>query len=270
MRVYLEKPRSSVGWKGLINDPHLDNSYDITEGLRIGRKLLLAINEMGIPTAMEILDPIVSNYIGDLASWVAIGARTVESQVHRQMASGLAVPIGFKNGTCGALESAVNSILASQAPHHFLGIDRNGNAAVVRTIGNQYTHLVLRGGTQGPNYDHHNIQKARAQLVQRKASDAIVVDCSHMNSGKVHYNQPQVWRSVVRQRVNGERSLVGVMAESNIYAGNQCIAHNNARLRYGVSVTDQCMDFNQAVKIVTLYSYLTIAGFKTGYKLRVR
>ncbi|WP_460053016.1 3-deoxy-7-phosphoheptulonate synthase [Spirochaeta dissipatitropha] len=241
MRVYFEKPRTKLGWRGLIIDPHLNGSYDIQEGLRQARSFLLAVNELGIPAGSEALDPIVPQYIADLLSWVSIGARTTESQTHREMSSGLSMPVGFKNGTDGSVDSAVNAIASSSASHSFIGIDANGQTCVLRTTGNTATHLILRGGRSGPNYHEEDIEDARSMLRNAGLPEAIVVDCSHGNSRKDYRRQSMVLESVVRQRIVGNRSILGFMLESNLKSGNQGLA-NPDELEYGVSITDACID----------------------------
>jgi 3-deoxy-7-phosphoheptulonate synthase len=242
MRVYFEKPRTTTGWKGLINDPHMDDSFDIEEGLIKARKLLLSIAEFGLPAGTEALDPISPQYLSDLVSWAAIGARTTESQTHRELASGLSTPVGFKNGTDGGLQVAINALVSVSKPHSFLGINPNGQVAVIRTKGNQYGHIVLRGGAQ-PNYDSVAIALAEQELAKHKLAPNIVVDCSHANSNKDHALQPLVLHDVVHQILEGNRSIIGVMIESNLHAGNQPIPKDLSTLRYGVSVTDACIDW---------------------------
>jgi 3-deoxy-7-phosphoheptulonate synthase len=243
MRVYFEKPRTTVGWKGLINDPHLNNSFQIEEGLHIGRQLLLDIAEIGLPTSTEALDPISPQYMQDLISWSAIGARTTESQTHREMSSGLSSPVGFKNGTDGGLTVATNALLSVSNPHRFLGINGEGQVAVIETTGNQYGHIVLRGGSKGPNYDSVNVKLCEEALAKAGLSSNIMIDLSHANSSKDHNRQPLVLDDVASQIVAGNASIVGLMIESNIGAGNQSITDNKADLAYGVSVTDACIDW---------------------------
>jgi len=243
MRVYFEKPRTTTGWKGLINDPHLNDSFAVEEGLQLARRVLLDINEVGLPTGTEALDPISPQYLSDLIAWSAIGARTTESQTHREMASGLSTPVGFKNGTDGGLQVAINALLSVSNPHSFLGINQYGQVAVIRTKGNRYGHIVLRGGTKGPNYDSVTIALVEKELVKNKLPSNIVVDCSHANSNKDPSLQPLVMNDVVHQIMEGNRSIVGAMLESNIYAGNQPIPADLSRLKYGVSVTDACIDW---------------------------
>lgn len=243
MRVYFEKPRTTVGWKGLINDPHLDDSFKIEEGLHIGRKLLLDILELGLPTSTEALDPISPQYLQDLISWSAIGARTTESQTHREMASGLSSAVGFKNGTDGGLTVATNALNSVSKPHRFLGINRQGQVSVFTTKGNSYGHIVLRGGSAGPNYDSVHIRLCEEALEKAKLASNIMVDCSHANSSKKPELQPLVVENVANQLVEGNDSIVGLMIESNINAGNQSIPDNPGELHYGVSVTDGCIDW---------------------------
>jgi 3-deoxy-7-phosphoheptulonate synthase len=243
MRVYFEKPRTTVGWKGLINDPHLDDSFKIEEGLHIGRKLLLDILELGLPTSTEALDPISPQYLQDLISWSAIGARTTESQTHREMASGLSSAVGFKNGTDGGLTVATNALQSVANPHRFLGINRQGQVSVFTTGGNSYGHIVLRGGSAGPNYDSVHIKLCEEALEKAGVPGNIMVDCSHANSNKAPELQPLVVDNVASQVLEGNQSIVGLMIESNINAGNQSIPSNLADLKYGVSVTDGCIDW---------------------------
>jgi len=250
MRVYFEKPRTTIGWKGLINDPHLDGSQDIEAGLKIARRLLLAITGMGLPAATEFLDPIVPQYIADLVTWAAIGARTTESQTHREMASGLSMPVGLKNNTDGSLQSAIDAMGAARQPHSFLGMDQDGVTSIVRTTGNSSTHIVLRGGRTQTNYDAKSIRAAEEKLQSEHLPPVLMVDCSHANSGKQHAKQEDVWRSVIQQRVGGTRSLVGLMVESNLNEGNQPIPKNLADLRYGVSLTDSCIGWETTERML--------------------
>ena len=243
MRVYFEKPRTTVGWKGLINDPHLDDSFKIEEGLHIGRQLLLDILELGLPTSTEALDPISPQYLQDLISWSAIGARTTESQTHREMASGLSSPVGFKNGTDGGLTVATNALNSVAKPHRFLGINSEGQVAVFTTRGNPYGHIVLRGGSAGPNYDSVHIRLCEDALEKARVPCNIMVDCSHANSNKQPELQPLVVENVANQILEGNKSIVGLMIESNINAGSQSIPANLEELAYGVSVTDGCIDW---------------------------
>ncbi len=250
MRVYFEKPRTTTGWKGLINDPHMNDSFDIEEGLQLARKVLLDINELGLPTGTEALDPISPQYLSDLIAWSAIGARTTESQTHREMASGLSTPVGFKNGTDGGLLVAVNALLSVSKPHSFLGIDQDGQVAVIRTKGNRYGHIVLRGGAKGPNYDSVTIALVEKELARHSLPANIVVDCSHANSNKDPSLQPLVMNDVVHQVIEGNRSIVGTMLESNINAGNQAIPADLSQLKYGVSITDACIDWTSTEKLL--------------------
>jgi len=239
MRVYFEKPRTTVGWKGLINDPRMDDSFHIEEGLHIGRQLLVDLNDLGLPCGTEALDPITPQYLGDLIAWSAIGARTTESQTHREMASGLSSPVGFKNGTDGNLDVALNAMLSSAQPHTFLGINGEGQVALTQTRGNGFGHLILRGGAN-PNYDSVAVAEAQAALTQAGLAANIVVDCSHGNSRKNHAVQSLVLKDVVGQIVDGNPSIKGVMLESNLFEGNQKLGKLQD-LRYGVSITDACL-----------------------------
>jgi 3-deoxy-7-phosphoheptulonate synthase len=250
MRVYFEKPRTTIGWKGLINDPRMDGSCDIEEGLRIGRKLLLEINELGLPAATEFLDPIVPQYIDDLITWAAIGARTTESQTHREMASGLSMPVGFKNGTDGSLQIAIDAMSSARTPHSFLGIDQDGFTSLVRTRGNGDGHVVLRGGRTRTNYDPQSIAEAAAQLAKNNLPAVLMVDCSHANSLKQHAKQEDVWRSLIEQRAAGTRAIIGAMIESYLQEGNQPVPENPAETIYGVSVTDACLSWETTERML--------------------
>jgi 3-deoxy-7-phosphoheptulonate synthase len=250
MRVYFEKPRTTVGWKGLINDPHLDDSYDIEAGLRTARKLLLEITDLGLPTATEFLDPIVPQYISDLVSWAAIGARTTESQTHREMASGLSMPVGFKNATDGSLQIALDAMLAARAPHSFLGIDQDGCTGVVRTKGNRFGHVVLRGGRLHTNYDAGSINEAVAALQRQGQEASLMVDCSHANANKQHARQEEVARSVIAQRAAGNSALIGLMIESYLQEGNQSLPLHLSELKYGVSITDACVNWQTTERML--------------------
>jgi 3-deoxy-7-phosphoheptulonate synthase len=243
MRVYFEKPRTTVGWKGLINDPYLDDSFKIEEGLNIGRQLLIDILELGLPTSTEALDPISPQYLQDLISWSAIGARTTESQTHREMASGLSSAVGFKNGTDGGLTVATNALQSVANPHRFLGINRQGQVSVFTTTGNPNGHIVLRGGSGGPNYDSVNVKLCEQALEKAGVASNIMIDCSHANSNKKPELQPLVVENVANQIIEGNQSIVGLMIESNINAGNQNIPEDLNELQYGVSVTDACIDW---------------------------
>ena len=250
MRVYLEKRRTTIGWKGLINDPHLDGSYDIETGLRIARRLLLEIAALELPAATEFLDPIVPQYLADLVSWAAVGARTTESQTHREMASGLSMPVGFKNGTDGSLEVALDAMQAARSAHSFLGIDESGITSIVRTSGNPLGHLVLRGGRARSNYDPDSIAQALQQLEARHLPPIVLVDSSHANSGKVPARQEEVWRSVVEQRRAGNAGLIGLMLESHLEEGSQPFPQERAKLRYGVSITDACLGWSDTERLL--------------------
>jgi 3-deoxy-7-phosphoheptulonate synthase len=243
MRVYFEKPRTSIGWKGFINDPHMDDSFRIDEGMVRARRLLAQFAEMGLPAGSEALDPLSPQYLGDLISWYAIGARTTESQTHREMASGLSAPVGFKNGTDGGLDVAVNAIRSASQPHSFLGINQYGRPVIVRTSGNRYGHLVLRGGGGRPNYDTVSVRLAEKALLQTGLPANIVIDCSHANSLKDHTLQPLVFADCVHQINEGNRSIVGLMIESNLFAGNQPMPEDLRALKYGISITDPCVDW---------------------------
>ena len=243
MRVYFEKPRTTVGWKGLINDPHMNDSFELEEGLHIGRQLLVDLAEMGLPTATEALDPISPQYLQELISWSAIGARTTESQTHREMSSGLSVAIGFKNGTDGGLEVAINALQSVSAPHSFLGINSEGQVAVIRTNGNPYGHVVLRGGSGKPNYDSVSVALAEQKLASADLPQNIMIDTSHANSNKDPGLQPLVLENITNQIIEGNQSIIGVMIESNIGFGNQKIPADLNDLQYGVSVTDGCIDW---------------------------
>ena len=250
MRVYFEKPRTAAGWKGLINDPHLDGSFDIEAGLRTARRILLRITELGLPAGTEFLDPVTPQYMADLLSWTAIGARTTESQTHRQMASGLSMPVGFKNGTDGSLDSAINALAAARQPHSFLGIDQDGVTAIIRTRGNADGHLVLRGGRSGPNYTPSRVAEAVARLTRAGLPTRLMVDCSHANSGKEFRNQARVWGSVLEQRCAGNDALIGLMLESNLREGRQQLVDDPRRLRYGVSITDGCISWPETEELI--------------------
>ncbi len=247
MRAYFEKPRSTVGWKGLINDPHLDDSFKIAKGLRIARKLLLEISEIGLPLATEALDPITPQYLQDLISWSAIGARTTESQTHREMASGLSCAIGFKNGTDGSLEVAINAMQSAVAPHRFLGINPSGQVSIIHTKGNPSVHAVLRGGYNGPNYDEQSIAESEQRLLNQGLNPSIMIDCSHANSHKDHKNQTKVLESIISQIQSGNQSITGIMIESNIGEGNQKISED---LEYGISITDACVGWNETEEML--------------------
>jgi len=243
MRVYFEKPRTTVGWKGLINDPYLNDTFKIQDGLHIARKLLVDLSEMGLPLATEALDPISPQYLQDLISWSAIGARTTESQTHRELSSGLSSAVGFKNGTDGSLTVAVNALHSVSSPHSFLGINQEGQVAIINTTGNAYGHVVLRGGGGKPNYDSVSVALAERELEKEKLSQNIMVDCSHANSNKDPGLQPLVMENVTNQILEGNKSIVGLMIESNINWGAQKISADHSQMQYGVSVTDACIDW---------------------------
>ena len=250
MRVYFEKPRTTVGWKGLIMDPHLDGSHDIAAGLRVGRSFLRDVLDLGLPTATEFLDPITPQYVADLVCWGAIGARTTESQTHRQMASGLSMPLGFKNGTDGSFQAAINAIKAASQPQTFLGINLDGAASAIVTRGNPACHVVLRGGAAGPNYSPTHIAQTEQLLAKAGLPKSILVDCSHDNSAKKPELQPDVLRSLLDQIAAGNASIMGAMIESNLAAGNQAFPQPKESLRYGVSITDGCIDWATTEKLI--------------------
>jgi 3-deoxy-7-phosphoheptulonate synthase len=251
MRVYFEKPRTTTGWKGLINDPHLDNTHDIEAGLKQARRLLLEIAALGLPAATEFLDPIVPQYIDDLVTWAAIGARTTESQTHREMASGLSMPVGFKNWTDGRCQTAIDAMRAAMRPHSFIGIDQDGVTSIVRTTGNPTGHIVLRGGRGRSNYDADSIRDTEAKLAEAGLARVLMVDCSHANSGKLPARQEAAWRSVIQQRLGGTRSLIGLMLESFLHEGNQPFpVPDPASLRYGVSITDACLGWEATERLL--------------------
>jgi 3-deoxy-7-phosphoheptulonate synthase len=254
MRVYFEKPRTTVGWKGLINDPHLDGSFDMPEGLRLARQLLLEVAELGLPTGTEFLDPVTPQYLDDLVAWAAIGARTTESQTHRQMASGLSMPVGYKNSTTGQVQVAIDAMNAARHPHHFVGIDETGRACVVQTLGNPDGHLILRGGAGKPNYHPDSVADAAKQLADAGLAPRLMVDCSHANSGKKHQQQATVWNSLIQQRLKSTAQspspVCGAMLESFIEPGNQKIPADRTQLTYGQSITDACIDWDQTQKLL--------------------
>lgn len=268
MRVYFEKPRTNVGWKGLINDPWLNGSYDINTGLQKARRLLVKITEMGLPTATEMLDPIVPQYIAGLVCWAAIGARTTESQTHREMASGLSMPVGFKNCTDGGLATAINAMIAAGSPQSFLGIDPNGQTSIVKTTGNPHAHIVLRGGSR-PNYDTVSTNEASALLDGKGLSRTIMVDCSHDNSRKKYSLQGTVWQDVINQRLDGNDSIIGMMLESNLKAGNQKNTGDLQTMQYGVSITDACIDWETTEKLV-ISAHEQLAGMHNQEEMNAR
>ncbi len=244
MRTYFEKPRTTIGWKGLINDPHLDGTYDIAAGVELARTILLKINQMGLPCGTELLDPISPQYIADLISWAAIGARTTESQTHREMASGVSMPVGFKNGTEGSLQVAVNAMTSARTPHHFVGINTEGQTAIIKTMGNPDRHIVLRGGGGRTNYEAEHVAKAEAALTNEGIARPIMIDCSHDNSKKDHTRQGLVAHEVLRQFREGRHSIMGLMLESNLNPGRQAWKEGVA-LQHGVSITDACLGWNE-------------------------
>ncbi|SIR12369.1 3-deoxy-D-arabinoheptulosonate-7-phosphate synthase [Pseudomonas sp. B10] len=248
MRAYVEKPRTTVGWKGLAYDPHLDGTDDMATGLTLSRELMLEMIQLGLPVATELLQPMAANYFDDLLSWVAIGARTTESQIHREMASGLNMPVGFKNGTDGGAAVAVDAMRSAAHPHRHFGVDSQGHPAIVQTAGNADTHIVLRGGHQGPNYDATSVANISAELSRLKIPSRIMVDCSHANSGKDPLRQPAVFNGVLEQRLRGNHSLIGAMLESHLFDGCQPLSTS---LRYGVSITDGCLGFSATEQLLT-------------------
>ena len=250
MRVYFEKPRTTVGWKGLINDPDLNGTFNINHGIHLARKLLLDVAKLGLPSATELLDPIVPQYLADLISWTAIGARTTESQTHREMSSGLSMPVGFKNGTDGGIDVAINAMLSARQPHRFLGVSNEGRASIVTTTGNPDGHIVLRGGKLGPNYDKNHVDAIASRLKDRKLSPCMMVDCSHDNSGQDYKNQPIVLQDICEQVRNGSQYISGIMLESHLNRGKQPLK-DLAQLEYGKSITDGCINFEQTVETLT-------------------
>ncbi|QTN33826.1 3-deoxy-7-phosphoheptulonate synthase [Akkermansiaceae bacterium] len=250
MRVYFEKPRTTVGWKGLINDPHLNDSFDINQGLRVARKLLLDLANMGVAAGTEFLDTISPQYFADLIAWGAIGARTTESQIHRELASGLSMPVGFKNGTGGSIQLALDAILSASRPHHFLSVTKQGVSAIVSTAGNTSCHLILRGGKTGPNYSAENIAAVEAMLTEQNLPLSVMVDCSHGNSNKDYRNQPLVAGDIARQIAAGSRTITSVMIESNLVEGNQKLNPDLTKLTRGQSVTDACINWDDTVQVL--------------------
>ncbi len=261
MRVYFEKPRTSIGWKGLINDPHLNDTFDIEHGLRIAREILLEIADLGLPAATEMLEPITPQYIADLITLGSIGARTTESPTHRQMSSGLSMPVGFKNGTDGDLDAAINAMKAALTPHSFLGIDQEGNTCIFNTKGNPWSHLILRGGRSGPNYDAVSLKRAAEQLSVADLPVRLVVDCSHANSSKDYRKQSNVWNNIIEQRSAGNATIFGVMLESNLNPGNQKLTSEPSQLKFGVSITDGCLGWEETESLILdAYNKLTPAS----------
>ncbi len=250
MRVYFEKPRTALGWRGLILDPDLDGTYKLEKGLKMARTLLMQINAKGLPAGSEILDTIVPQYISDLVSWAAIGARTTESQTHRELTSGLSMPVGFKNGTDGSMDTAINGIKSSQHPHSFIGIDKQGQTCVLNTLGNKTGHPILRGGKNGPNYYEEIIEDTEELLLKEGLLNSLLIDCSHENSGKKYFRQERVMNSIMDQRRRGRNSIVGFMLESNLHEGKQAIPEDKSRLEYGVSITDACISFDATAELL--------------------
>ena len=250
MRVYFEKPRTTVGWKGLINDPHLDNSFDINKGLHVARELLITLNEMGVPAATEFLDAISPQYVADLIAYGAIGARTTESQVHRELASGLSMPVGFKNGTRGTIQIALDAIQAAQNSHHFLSVTKEGVSAIVTTAGNTAGHIILRGSSEGPNYDAEAVNACAERLKAKGLDEQMMIDCSHGNSSKDYRNQPKVADDLCTQISGGSKAVAAVMIESNLVEGNQKITEDLSELTYGQSVTDQCINWETTEEVL--------------------
>lgn len=250
MRVYFEKPRTTLGWKGLIYDPQLDGTFDIESGLRRARGFLLKLGEMGIPAATEFLDPIVPQYLADLVSWAAIGARTVESQIHRQMASGLSMPVGLKNSTDGNSQNAVDALIATQSPHAFFGIDRNGSTSAVLTRGNPDGHVILRGGRNGANFEAKAISKTQTQLAKAGLAPNVMIDCSHANSEKDYRRQANAFMDAVSQRLDGNKGIIGCMLESHLNPGNQTLGSDPSILQYGVSITDACIGWQETESLL--------------------
>ena len=249
MRVYFEKPRTTVGWKGLINDPRLDSTYDINLGLRWARELLLEISRLGLPTGTEFLDTIIPQYIADLVAWGAIGARTTESQIHRELASGLSMPVGFKNGTSGSIAVAIDALRAARHPHHFLSVTKEGVSAIVKTRGNDACHAILRGSSKGPNYQAEAVAEVVAALAKAGLPPRVMVDCSHGNSGKDHRNQPLVAEDLARQIEGGSKAIAGVMLESHLVEGSQAVCPGEPPC-YGQSITDACIDWETTVRVL--------------------
>jgi len=259
MRVYFDKPRTTIGWKGLINDPNLDGTCDMNKGLRKARKILQRINEMGIPAGTEMLEMVTPQYVADLVSWGAIGARTTESQAHRQLASGLSMPIGYKNGTDGSLQPAINAMVAARTPQTFLGVDQEGYTCIIQTNGNPTGHIVLRGGKR-PNYDPISIAEAQLGLIKHGLPEAIMVDCSHGNSWKKHQGQEIAWRNVIGQRLEGNGAIVGLMLESYLAEGSQKFTGDPARLQFGVSITDECISWETTDRLIRWAAEKNVAG----------
>ena len=250
MRVYFEKPRTTIGWKGFINDPNLDESCDMAKGILLARKLLLDILDLGLPTATEFLDPIIPQYTAELITWAAIGARTTESQTHREMAGGLSMPVGFKNATDGSVQTAIDAMASACTQHSFLGIDQDGATSIIKTAGNPDSHVVLRGGRTAPNYHPEDVALAEQALRKTGLHPTLMVDCSHANSGKDPNRQPDVWKSILAQRREGNRHLIGAMLESHLHFGSQPLTQDPSILKYGVSITDACMDWETTAALL--------------------
>ncbi len=252
MRAYFEKPRTTLGWKGLINDPNIDNSFNIEKGLKISRELLLKINEIGIPAATEFLDPIIPPYIADLISWASVGARTSESQIHRQMASGLSMPVGFKNSTFGSIDTAINAIKSSSSPHHFIGINSKGRICKISTKGNSYCNIVLRGSIHGTNYEEEKVKAVQERLQNNRISEKVIIDCSHGNSQKDFRKQPEVFMNVIGQIKDGNKNIAGLMIESNLKEGGQKISVDSGKcmIKRGISITDACIGWETTENLV--------------------
>lgn len=266
MRVYFEKPRTTVGWKGLINDPHLNDTFDIPSGLKLARRILLEVANLGLPAATELLEPITPQYIADLISLAAIGARTTESPTHRQMASGLSMPVGYKNGTDGNLQVAVDAMISSRSQHSFLGIDSEGKTCIVNTTGNPWGLLILRGGRSGPNFEAAHVHEAIEKLKSQKLTPRVMVDCSHANSNKDYTRQKLVWTDVLEQRLAGNLGVTGLMVESNLFAGTQPLSGDLKNLKYGVSITDPCIGWDETEELIlsTYDKLAAVAGTGTS------
>jgi 3-deoxy-7-phosphoheptulonate synthase len=264
MRTYFEKPRTTLGWKGLVNDPHLDGTYDMATGLYKAREILLAVSEMGMPGATEVLDPIVPQYLDDLVAWAAIGARTTESQTHREMASGLSMPVGFKNSTDGNLRVAIDAMVSARQPHHFLGIDQEGRTAVISTRGNSCGHVIMRGGFDHPNYDPVSVTMAEEQMREAGLAPQIMIDCGHANSDKRPRLQAHVLKSALQQRFDGNTSIIGVMIESNIKEGKQPLASDPSKLEYGLSITDPCLSWEDTARLLKFARDELASGIHAG------
>lgn len=271
MRTYFEKPRTALGWKGMLYDPHLDGSNDIATGIQYARQLLLDLAAMEVPAATEFLDPLTPRYIGDLISWSCIGARTTESQIHRQFASGLPMPVAFKNSTSGNVNVAIKGVLTASCPHAFFGIDDHGHVAIVRTKGNPHAHVALRGGESSPNYDAHSLAKALELLRKNHLSERLIIDCSHDNSNRCHETQKTVFRSVIEQYLDGNLGIRGLAVESNLFAGSQNITLDKSRLHYAVSLTDPCLDWKDTEALIrenaTLIEKKISANLLNGLKI---